>query len=127
VGDERVGFGLRLWDAGTGQPVGQPVTGNKNIVWSVAFSPDGKRIVSGGDDTFVRMWLAYADAAAVCAKLTTNISHQQWRDWVSPDIGYVEVCPGLQSQPVVEIERSGIHGEHDPAGDGRVAPDLRHP
>jgi WD40 repeat protein len=95
VGDERVGFGLRLWDAGTGQPVGQPVTGNKNIVWSVAFSPDGKRIVSGGDDTFVRMWLAYADAAAVCAKLTTNISHQQWRDWVAPDIGYVEVCPGL--------------------------------
>ena len=42
------------------------MTGNKNIVWSVAFSPDGKRIVSGGDDTFVRMWLAYADAAAVC-------------------------------------------------------------
>ena len=35
VGDEQVGFGLRLWDAGTGQPVGQPVTGNKNIVWSV--------------------------------------------------------------------------------------------
>jgi len=95
VGDEQVGFGLRLWDAGTGQPVGQPVTGNKNIVWSVAFSPDGKRIVSGGDDTFVRMWLAYADAAAVCAKLTTNISHQQWRDWVAPDIDYVEVCPGL--------------------------------
>ena len=71
------------------------MTGNKNIVWSVAFSPDGKRIVSGGDDTFVRMWLAYADAAAVCAKLTTNMSLQQWNDWVSRDIGYIKACPDL--------------------------------
>ena len=86
---------VRLWDADTGQPIGQPLIGNKNIVWSVAFSPDGKRIVSGGDDTFVRVWPAYADATAVCAKLTTNIGRQQWRDWVSPDIDYFEVCPGL--------------------------------
>ena len=30
----------------------------------------------------------------MCAKLTTNMSHQQWRDWVSPDIDYIEACPG---------------------------------
>jgi hypothetical protein len=30
-------------------------------------------------------------------KLTTNMSRQQWREWVSPDpdIGYRELCPGL--------------------------------
>ena len=33
--------------------------------------------------------------AAMCAKLPTNMSRQQWRDWVSPDIDYDEVCPGL--------------------------------
>jgi len=22
--------------------------------------------------------------------------HQQWRVWVSPDIGYIKVCPDLQ-------------------------------
>jgi hypothetical protein len=44
----------------------------------------------------VRLWLAYPDAAAaLCAKLATNMSHQQWRDWVSPDIDYIEACPGL--------------------------------
>ena len=32
--------------------------------------------------------------AVMCAKLATNMSRQQWRDWVSPDIDYFKVCPG---------------------------------
>ena len=35
----------------------------------------------------------------MCAKLTTNMSHQQWRDWVSPDIDYIKVCPDLPIAP----------------------------
>ena len=35
----------------------------------------------------------------MCAKLTTNMSRQQWRDWVSPDIDYIKVCPGLPITP----------------------------
>jgi hypothetical protein len=42
----------------------------------------------------------HAEIIEVCAKLTTtNMSHQQWRDWVSPDIDYIKVCPGLPITP----------------------------
>ena len=90
---------VRLWDADTGQPSGQPLTGHQDKVYSVAFSPDGKRIVSGSADKTLRRWSAYADATMLCAKLTTNMSHQQWRDWVSPDIDDIEACPGLPIPP----------------------------
>ena len=35
---------VRVWDADTGQPIGEPLTGHTSIVSSVAFSPDGRRI-----------------------------------------------------------------------------------
>jgi hypothetical protein len=37
--------------------------------------------------------------SAMCAKLTANMSHQQCRDWVSPGIDYIKVCPDLPVRP----------------------------
>ncbi|KAG2153489.1 uncharacterized protein EDB93DRAFT_1135178, partial [Suillus bovinus] len=45
-----------MWDAATGQPLGEPLKGHTGYVWSVSFSPDGTRIASGSDDNTVRMW-----------------------------------------------------------------------
>jgi WD40 repeat protein len=44
-----------MWDI-QGNPVGQPFQGHESWVNSVAFSPDGKLIVSGSGDNTLRMW-----------------------------------------------------------------------
>jgi hypothetical protein len=81
-------------DADTGKPIGPALTGHTGWIYSVAFSPDGHRIVFGSRDSTLRLWLTYPDpASAMCAKLITNVSHKQWNDWVSPDVDYVKVCP----------------------------------
>ncbi|KIK35712.1 hypothetical protein CY34DRAFT_95640, partial [Suillus luteus UH-Slu-Lm8-n1] len=41
---------VRLWDAATGQPVGEPLRGHTHPVTSASFSPDGTRIVTASHD-----------------------------------------------------------------------------
>ncbi|KAG8706339.1 hypothetical protein FRC09_002465 [Ceratobasidium sp. 395] len=50
---------IRVWNAHTGQPVGEPLKGHTGIVNSVAYSPDGAWIVSSSRDSTIRIWDAY--------------------------------------------------------------------
>ena len=90
----------RLWDLSDAvhpAPLGQPLLGHTDGVLSVAFSPDGHTLASGSADHTVRLWPTPLDAtvANLCSKLTANISHRDWHDWISPTIGYITLCPKL--------------------------------
>jgi WD40 repeat protein len=88
---------VRLWDADSYQPIGAALQGTQNFVTSVAFSPDDIYILSGYWQGTLQLWPAPNDLTnVICDKLTANMSHKQWNDWVSPKISYKPVCKDLQ-------------------------------
>lgn len=88
----------RLWDTVTGTPTAAPLP-RSDAVTSVAVSPDGRLGASTTLDGKLMLSPALADPGQLCDKLTGNMSRKQWRDWVSPGIGYIAVCPGLPVAP----------------------------
>jgi WD40 repeat protein len=62
---------IRLWDAETGEQLRPPLEGHQDWVKSVAFSPDGKRIVSGSKDKTIRLW--DAETGSSCDHLLRDI------------------------------------------------------
>ncbi|THU81911.1 WD40 repeat-like protein [Dendrothele bispora CBS 962.96] len=67
---------VRVWNARTGVPEGDPLEGHSDGVTSVSFSPDGKRIVSGLSDNTVRVWNSRTGAPE-------GDSFQGHSDWVT--------------------------------------------
>jgi len=47
----------RLWDAATGQPVGQPLL-HREMIHSARLSPDGRRVITTSEDRTARIWSA---------------------------------------------------------------------
>jgi WD40 repeat protein len=94
-----VDHSLRLWNTDTRQTMGPPLN-QPGEVNSVAFSADGRRMVSGGSDNTVWVWPGPAVwPELLCDKLTANMSYRQWGQWVSKDFDYERVCKDLPVAP----------------------------
>jgi WD40 repeat protein len=89
---------VRLWDVAAGLPLGEPLTGATDSAGGVAFSPDGSLLAASGDGTVpVRLWdIRYeAWAARACRIVNRNLSMEEWRRFVDPEIAYRRTCPEL--------------------------------
>jgi hypothetical protein len=64
-------------------------------VYGVAFNPKRPQLASVGADQQLRLWPTSAQPENLCARLTTDITQAQWKDWVASDIDYQSVCPRL--------------------------------
>jgi len=87
---------VRLWDAATGAPRGEPLEGHSDSVYSVAFSPDGKLVASGSGDKTVRLWDA-ATGAPHGEPLEGHPDSVSSVDWVTKDREKVIWLPGYQA------------------------------
>ena len=87
---------VRLWDSSSGAQIGLLLEGGQDAVATVAFSPNGAHIAAKSRDGTLRFWPGPSRwAKLLCSKLTRNMSRQQWKDWVSPEIEYQVQCPRL--------------------------------
>jgi WD40 repeat protein len=99
----------RVWEASTGQEVARMT--HVGGVYSVAFSPDGKYVVSGGCDErdvntncikgSARVWIWRPDdlITIACSRLTRNLTRDEWDQYIGDVLPYQAVCPNLPIEP----------------------------
>ncbi|MFE3257849.1 TIR domain-containing protein [Nocardia sp. NPDC059091] len=101
-----VGKSVRIWDAASGLPVGKPMVGPADDIHALAVSPDDHQIATIGSPfgdgrrVPIRLWPGPAVwPDRLCDKLSANMSHKEWNEWVSPSIPYRKACQNLPVAP----------------------------
>jgi WD40 repeat protein len=88
----------KLWDVSSGREASPPLK-HQSPVWTVDFSPDGKMIVSGSDDSTVQFWSldSNPDRLRISHKGTMRVSEDPvW--WVAFSKGLVPPRLGVAGQ-----------------------------
>ena len=124
---------IYLWDVDSRQPLGPPLKGHQDrtfvftakfigdewntlrsekkkseaLVRSVAFSPDGKILASGGADFNIILWDVEKQSPSAqnteliihtCRKVNRNLSRKEWKSYL-PGEAYRKTCPESSTHP----------------------------
>jgi WD40 repeat protein len=95
---------VRLWDVSSvldtdgEEPAENPrvLSGHADWVWSVAFSLDGRRLVSGSRDVTMRLWIVPLEELIEigCNHVRRNLTRAEWDRYLVGE-QYRATCPGL--------------------------------
>ena len=104
-----------MWDAGSGSEL-MTLHGHKATVTSVAFTPDGKRIVSGSYDRTVKLW-----DAETGAELMTLPGHTNRVQFVTLNPDGNTIAVGVGDGNIILWESAAVTGGYDARRVGAAA------
>jgi hypothetical protein len=86
---------VQLWDGLEHALIVRRFAGHSGRIQAVDVAPDGSVFITA-EGSKILVWPGPARwADLMCAKLTSNVSRKEWREWISPDLPYVKQCPNL--------------------------------
>jgi hypothetical protein len=88
-----------LWDTADVAADPQHLSRREEIdpVTTLAFSPDGQVLATGGLFGGIRLWVVPTERLAdeVCRQVWRNLTLEEWRRFVGPEVPYEQTCPNL--------------------------------
>lgn len=86
----------QIWEVTTGNEIARREHA-VGYLWDAVFSPDGKYLATASTDTTAGLWLWRPDdlIAEACARLTRNLTHLEWRQYVGGEMLYHATCANL--------------------------------
>ncbi|MBN1145306.1 MAG: hypothetical protein JXA72_12825 [Bacteroidales bacterium] len=86
---------VKIWDVNNMN--NRPVVINRHDSWvlSIAFSPDGKYLISSTQNGNIHYWPTHAAfmAEQMCTNISRNLTQREWDTYVGYDVNLQKTCP----------------------------------
>ncbi|KZP10837.1 WD40 repeat-like protein [Athelia psychrophila] len=100
---------IRIWDAETGEAVGEPLRGHSSHILAIVYSPDGAYIVSGSSDNTIRIW--DAETGESVGEPLRDHTGAIWAIAYSPDGRHIVSGSGDKTLRIWDVETREVVGE----------------